>query len=362
MDIKRSDKKSEILVVTSSRDLRSEQVYRFHVSGEEKTYSIKSRLKDQSIEKVLQIENLEKKGLISRIKHHFEPKLVRRHSSSSLKRSNSSLYVEQKTLGKGANAIVSLATSNRKTYAIKKFRKKRPSETEREYLKKLSAEFCIASSLHHPNVIETIDLIQDEDDNWCQVMEYMDLGDLFQFIIKKPILKSISLCLFKQLLSGVDYLHKMGVAHCDLKPENLLLGYGNILKIGDFGSSKVFRIPWTTDKSAASGLCGSDPYIAPEEWEPKNYEPEKVDVWACGIILHVLITNKLPWKNATIQDKNYALYLRKNTIEIDEDLNVLLKKILNPDPLSRPSTTDVLGEKIIIDIPMCKLNNFVHEH
>ncbi|KAJ1560417.1 serine/threonine-protein kinase HAL4/sat4 [Nowakowskiella sp. JEL0078] len=90
---------------------------------------------------------------------------------------------------------------------------------------------------------------------------------------------------FKQLLRGVKYLHDMGVAHRDLKPENLLLcDDGKTLKITDFGVSEVFRTPFCNATKKAKGLCGSGPYIAPEEFEAKEYNSEQVDVWACGII------------------------------------------------------------------------------
>lgn len=55
----------------------------------------------------------------------------------------------------------------------KEFRKKRKDESEREYIKRMTSEFCISSSLHHPNVVETLDLVVDEHHNWCEVMEYM---------------------------------------------------------------------------------------------------------------------------------------------------------------------------------------------
>ena len=78
----------------------------------------------------------------------------------------------------------------------------------------------------------------------------------------------------------------MGVAHRDLKPENLLLdSAGRILKITDFGVSDVFRAPFCTVSRKAKGVCGSGPYIAPEEFEKgAEYESEGVDVWSMGII------------------------------------------------------------------------------
>ena len=83
-----------------------------------------------------------------------------------------------------------------------------------------------------------------------------------------------NLCLFKQLLQGVAYLHRNGIAHRDIKLENLLLCGDGHLKITDFGASLVFRAhhglccPDTADcgeiHRCAPGICGSRPYIAPE--------------------------------------------------------------------------------------------------
>lgn len=86
---------------------------------------------------------------------------------------------EKGCIGKGATAVVRLAhkmdakSSEEKLYAIKEFRKRRKNESEKEYVKKLTSEFCISSTLHHPNVVETVDLIQDEHQNYCTVMEYV---------------------------------------------------------------------------------------------------------------------------------------------------------------------------------------------
>ncbi|KAF8641547.1 hypothetical protein AX16_009924 [Volvariella volvacea WC 439] len=179
-------------------------------------------------------------------------------------------------IGKGATSVVRLAHKwNRdpreeKLYAVKEFRKRRKNETEKEYVKKLTAEFCISSTLHHDNVVETVDLIQDESHNWCEVMEFCPGGDLYAAIKKGGMSPSEVECCFKQLLNGIGYLHSQGVAHRDIKPENIFFDAKGKLKIGDYGASTVYRLPWEATIHMSTGLCGSEPYIAPEQFMGKR--------------------------------------------------------------------------------------------
>lgn len=140
---------------------------------------------------------------------------------------------DKAAIGKGATAVVRLAHKwdrrEEKLYAVKEFRKRRKNETEKDYVKKLTSEFCISSTLHHPNVVETVDLVQDEAQHWCEVMEYCPGGDLYAAIKKGGMSSGEVECSFKQILLGIQYLHSMGVAHRDIKPENLLLdGRGHV--------------------------------------------------------------------------------------------------------------------------------------
>ncbi|KAJ3366964.1 serine/threonine-protein kinase HAL4/sat4 [Allomyces javanicus] len=256
-------------------------------------------------------------------------------------------------------------------YAIKKFRKRRRDETERDYVKQVSSEFCISSSLHHPHVIMTVDLIQDEHGNWCEVMEYMPGGDLFSRIATGPPMSDGEInCLFAQLVAGVAYLHSVGVSHRDLKPENLLLDQdGRTLKIADFGTSEVYRVPWSTEKRKVKGAVGSDPYIAPEEWAGKPYDADKVDVWAVGIIYFVMKHKTIPWKAAMLNNPHYARYLEtKGTgqFEYIEDLDMgprtLLYKLLEPDPVKRIAMDEVQRDPWFQTIQACQPDHPVWTH
>jgi hypothetical protein len=138
-------------------------------------------------------------------------------------------------IGKGATSVVRLAhkwdRSEEKLYAVKEFRKRRKNESEKEYVKKLTAEFCISSTLHHVNIVETVDLVQDESQHWCEVMEFCPGGDLYAAIKKGGMSPSEVECCFKQILNGVAYLHSQGVAHRDIKPENLFFDTKGHLKV-----------------------------------------------------------------------------------------------------------------------------------
>lgn len=182
-------------------------------------------------------------------------------------------------IGKGATSVVRLAhkwdRSEEKLYAVKEFRKRRKNESEKEYVKKLTAEFCISSTLHHINIVETVDLVQDESQHWCEVMEFCPGGDLYAAIKKGSMSPSEVECCFKQILTGVSYLHSQGVAHRDIKPENLFFDTNGHLKIGDYGASTVYRLPWESTIHMSTGLCGSEPYIAPEQFLGKREPNEK---------------------------------------------------------------------------------------
>ncbi|PHH61014.1 hypothetical protein CDD82_2191 [Ophiocordyceps australis] len=94
----------------------------------------------------------------------------------------------QEIVGRGAFGIVrishkKLGGSSEKLFAVKEFRR-RPEETEKKYSKRLTAEFCISSSLRHPNVIHTLDLLKDAKGDYCEVMEFCAGGDLYTLILK----------------------------------------------------------------------------------------------------------------------------------------------------------------------------------
>lgn len=221
----------------------------------------------------------------------------------------------QEVVGRGAFGIVRIShkpdvKGKEQLYAVKEFRR-RPQESPKKYNKRLTSEFCISSALRHPNVIHTLDLMKDAKGDFCEVMEYCAGGDLYTLVLAAGKLEVIEAdCYFKQLMRGVEYIHEMGVAHRDLKPENLLLTTHGALKITDFGNGECFRMAWEKEAHMVAGLCGSAPYIAPEEYVDNEFDPRAVDVWACGVIYMAMRTGRHLWRVARKdEDEFYERYL-----------------------------------------------------
>lgn len=158
-----------------------------------------------------------------------------------------------KVLGSGAGGSVRLLkrASDGVTFAVKQFRERHSWESEKDYAKKVTAEFCIGSTLHHGNIIETMDIIQ-ENARWFEVMEYAPY-DLFATVMTGKMGRDEIACAFLQIVNGVSYLHSMGLAHRDLKLDNVVVSEHGIMKLIDFGSATVFRYPFENETVYASG-------------------------------------------------------------------------------------------------------------
>ncbi|RWA06009.1 hypothetical protein EKO27_g9086 [Xylaria grammica] len=279
----------------------------------------------------------------------------------------------QEVVGRGAFGIVRIShkkvENGEKLFAVKEFRR-RPEESEKKYSKRLTAEFCISSSLRHPNVIHTLDLLKDQKGDYCEVMEYCSGGDLYTLVLTAGKLEVLEAdCYFKQMMRGVEYMHEMGVAHRDLKPENLLLTCHGALKITDFGNGECFRMAWENSAHMVSGLCGSAPYIAPEEYVDREFDARAVDVWACGVIYMAMRTGRHLWRVAKKdEDEFYERYLEGRRDEegygpiesLHRELfaqarcrNVIYS-ILDPNPSRRITASQVLKSEWGREIKLCK--------
>jgi len=172
-------------------------------------------------------------------------------------------------------------------------------------------------------------------------MEYAPHGDFFDFISKngQSFDDKLIRTFFRQLIDGIEYLHKASVAHLDLKPENLLLDYNKNIKIVDFGLSNTYN-----ENELLKTACGSPCYAAPEMIGGKKYNGLQVDIWSCGVILFAIVCGYLPF-----EDPNTAVLYKKilsgdYTIPsfVSEEAKDLISKLLKTDVAERYSAEEAL--------------------
>lgn len=205
-------------------------------------------------------------------------------------------YRLEGTIGKGNFASVKLAThvtTNCKV-AVKIINK---AKLDSDNLKKIRREVRIMKCLRHPHIIQLYQVME-TDKMIYMVMEYASRGEIFDYLVQHGRLKEPDAAVwFTQIVSAVQYCHRHGVVHRDLKAENLLIDASGNIKLADFGFSNFF-----TDRQPLSTCCGSPPYAAPELFEGKFYDGPKADVWSLGVVLYVLVCGGLPFDGNTLQN------------------------------------------------------------
>jgi len=156
-------------------------------------------------------------------------------------------------------------------------------------------EVAILRSVQHPNIIRLV-AEHDTPAELYLVMELVKGGDLFDAITKAvKFPESDAQLMTQHLASALAYLHEQNIVHRDIKPENLLVEFEGervrLLKVGDFGLAQKVVEPLFT-------VCGTPTYVAPEILTEVGYGL-KIDVWAAGVILYILLCGFPPFVSAT---------------------------------------------------------------
>jgi calcium-dependent protein kinase len=198
-------------------------------------------------------------------------------------------------LGKGGFGEVKKVI-HRLTRDVRAMKIIKKDKCDENYLATLTNEIKIMKQLDHPNIVRLYEIYSDSR-NIYLITEYLEGGELFDLILKsKHFNENIAAKIMKQLLSAIAYCHSKKIVHRDLKPENLLIVKNNSfeIKVIDFGLSRTFE----PNKNMYSRM-GTPFYIAPEVLK-KKYN-EKCDVWACGVILYILLSGNPPFNGKNDQ-------------------------------------------------------------
>ncbi|XP_058262398.1 calcium/calmodulin-dependent protein kinase (CaM kinase) II gamma 1 isoform X2 [Hemibagrus wyckioides] len=199
------------------------------------------------------------------------------------------LYEE---LGKGAFSVVRrcVKKSTGQEYAAKIINTKKLTARDHQ---KLEREARICRLLKHPNIVRLHDSIAEEGFHYL-VFDLVTGGELFEDIVAREYYSEAdaSQCI-NQILESVNHIHQHDIVHRDLKPENLLLASkmkGAAVKLADFG----LAIEVQGDQQAWFGFAGTPGYLSPEVLRKDPYG-KPVDIWACGVILYILLVGYPPF-------------------------------------------------------------------
>ncbi|EGD74723.1 CAMK/CAMKL protein kinase [Salpingoeca rosetta] len=267
-----------------------------------------------------------------------------RISRRSLRRSVKSIkqvgpYAVGDKIGEGSYGAVHVATHlpTGQEVALKFIDRRKIKE---KYIhENLEREVSIMQQLEHPFVIKLLQVVE-FDDYMCIVTEKAEEDFLTILVDSGVIAEARAKKYAAQLMLAVQHLHQKGIAHRDLKVENMMLDKADHVKLIDFGLSNQL----TPAKQLFTTCCGSLAYSAPELLGQKPYS-FSVDVWGIGICLYVMLTARLPFHaesltqlHANILEKNYTL-----PSSFSDDLKDLITRCFEFRPNKRITLDEMLA-------------------
>jgi serine/threonine protein kinase len=247
-------------------------------------------------------------------------------------------YLLQDVIGEGAFAMVRVAIheETHKTYACKIIPKKLLLAAGLG--DQFDRETDIVRSLSHPNLCQLYDIFSDTINNYV-IMELCQSGTLKERLFQDGRFpESAAKVIFKQLIDVLVYIHSTGIAHRDLKLENLLIDNDNRIKLIDFGLSA-----YQSEDGLFGTHVGSTTCAAPECWGSERYDGFKLDSWSCGVILYTILAGQLPWsilsEQKMVDDILHAQYVVPSSWS--PQAADLIQKTLKLDPNERLSIDEM---------------------
>lgn len=208
-------------------------------------------------------------------------------------------------------------------------------------------EVEVLKNIEHTNIIKYQNYVKSKS-KLLILMEYADGGDLTKLIQGrngKLIPEETILDYFVQICLAIKYLHDRKILHRDLKPQNIFLSKGNIVKLGDFGISK--SLEHTED--LAKTMIGTPAYYSPEICVGKKYGA-KSDIWSLGCVLYELLTLKKAFSGRNIADCIRNIILKEPyqiPLVYSHEIRDLTFKLLIKKPKNRPSINDIFKMPLI---------------
>jgi len=253
-------------------------------------------------------------------------------------------------IGRGRFGVVYRCFSpiSGESYACKTIDKRLLSDpTDRECLDKEPKILQLLGG--NSNVLQIYRVYEDE--NYLHlVVDLCEGPDLFDRLSKGTFSESEAASVFKSLISALVCCHRVGIAHRDIKPDNILFDSRNRLKLADFGSAEWFG---ANDRRTMTGIVGTPYYVAPEVLSGREYN-EKVDVWSAGVILYIMLAGVPPFYGDSPAE-TFEAVLRGNLRfpsrifrSVSPEAKDLLRKMLCKDVSRRLSAEQVLRHPWVV--------------
>jgi serine/threonine protein kinase len=250
-------------------------------------------------------------------------------------------YVFDRVLGRGSFSTVVMAKQEHtgRIVAIKVL--SRHLLVEQDLVNNFMREITIFSKLSHPNILRFYEILSDNDMIYV-VMEYCAHKTLQDLIGEYGGLgESAAKTYVAQLASAIHYMHDNGVAHRDIKLENILLDDKDCLKLSDFGFSR---------ESLSGDLCtttvGSPIYACPEIISLQQYDPKQADMWSLGVVIYILVMGEVPWKETSnLTSLFYQIQTSRYHIpqEMSSLFRSLIHSLMHPLPEMRLTASQVIS-------------------
>ncbi|KAI9219696.1 kinase-like domain-containing protein, partial [Blastocladiella britannica] len=268
-------------------------------------------------------------------------------------------YILSKTLGMGSTGRVKLGVHYRtqQKVAVKIIPKPSVStgsngngggNAAATLARKLEREIVIMKLVQHPSVMQLYDVYETDDELYL-VLEHVEGGELFDYLVKRGRLDEREACtFFQQIILGLDYCHKHQICHRDLKPENLLLDSQRRIKLADFGMASLQQYGKMLETS-----CGSPHYASPEIIKGIRYDGAMSDIWSCGVILYALLSGNLPFDDENIRRLLSKVKTGKYHMpsHISPSAQDLIARMLAVDPEQRLKMVDVISHPWFKTVP-----------
>jgi len=256
-----------------------------------------------------------------------------------------------RTLGRGGMGSVYLAEDRKigRQVAIKEIRIERgvSATVLAEARVRFEVELRAAGRLSHPNIATVYDAFETED-SYCIALEYVPGISLDERLKAGPPLTNPEIAVLAgQIASGLDYAHRRGIVHRDVKPGNILLSEEGEVKITDFGIAKLVAL----DVTQTGIALGTPAYMSPEQIRGETLDGRS-DQFSLGVLLYQMLTGRLPFDGANAHSMLYSVLQAEpqppGTINavLSSEVDRVIAKALAKDPANRYPTCGALAQEL----------------